>query len=207
MEIVIPSLFSSILEDIVWQVTALYAGQTKDIHILAAIGMVQNMNMLLPYSLTFGTGRALCTLVSQSMGQGNHRQCAEYLNHQLIVVTSWFFPLILFMFNSSWLLQQVGMNREASDVTQNYAKILLWGFYMDSMYQSVKLYLLSLEDTFIPLVQQTVSVLLHPLWCYLIMTHTDYGINGCAIAQDITYTLQFVMLMIYLCFSSDPQIQ
>jgi Na+-driven multidrug efflux pump len=64
LEIVVPSLFSSVLEDLVWQVTAIYAGKTKDVHILAAIGMVQNINMLLPYSLTFGTGRALCTLVS-----------------------------------------------------------------------------------------------------------------------------------------------
>ena len=145
--------------------------------------------MLLPYSLTFGTGRALCTLVSQSVGSGNYTQCAEYLNHQLIIVTSWFLPLVLFCFNSSHLLQLTGMDPVASDHAQSYCKILLWGFYMDSMYQSVKLFLLSLEDTLTPLLQQIITVVLHPLWCYLIMTHTDYGINGCAIAQNITYTL------------------
>ena len=40
LEIVVPAFFSSVLEDIVWQTTALQAGKTGDVHVLAAIGMV-----------------------------------------------------------------------------------------------------------------------------------------------------------------------
>ena len=39
------------------------------------------------------------------------------------------------------------------------------------------------------------------------MTYTDYGINGCAIAQNITYTLQFILIIVYLNYSSDETIQ
>jgi Na+-driven multidrug efflux pump len=64
LEIVIPSFFSLLLGDVVWQITVIYAGRTGDAHSLAAIGMVSNINMLIPVSLTFGTSRALSTLVS-----------------------------------------------------------------------------------------------------------------------------------------------
>ena len=64
VEIVVPSFFSLILGDVVWQITVIYAGRTTDAYSLAAIGMVSNINMLIPVSLTFGTCRALGTLVS-----------------------------------------------------------------------------------------------------------------------------------------------
>lgn len=64
LEIVVPSFFSLLLGDVVWQITVIYAGRTSDAHSLAAIGMVSNINMLIPVSLTFGTSRALSTLVS-----------------------------------------------------------------------------------------------------------------------------------------------
>lgn len=42
----------------------MHAGKLPDNKILAAIGMVNNINMLIPVTLTFGTSRALSTFVS-----------------------------------------------------------------------------------------------------------------------------------------------
>jgi MATE family multidrug resistance protein len=78
---------------------------------------------------------------------------------------------------------------------------------MDCMFSSIRMYLTSLENTFIPLVFQIVSISLHPIWCYLIITHTSLGIMGCAVAQDITYSLQFVLILIYLRFAESEELQ
>ena len=76
--------------------------------------MVSNINMLIPVSLTFGTCRALGTLVSQAYGQQNYKACAEYLNKQLILVTSWFIPIVMVLLNTSDILTFVGMNAQSS---------------------------------------------------------------------------------------------
>jgi len=36
---------------------------------------------------------------------------------------------------------------------------------------------------------QLVTIALHPLWCHYLITVCSFGIYGCAIAQNITYTL------------------
>ena len=77
---------------------------------------------------------------------------------------------------------------------------------MDCMFSSVRMYLTSLENTFIPLVFQIVSIALHPIWCYMIVTHSQLGLLGCAVAQDITYTLQFALILIYLKFADSEEL-
>ena len=42
----------------------MHAGKMHDNKVMAAIGMVNNINMLIPVTLTFGTSRALSTMVS-----------------------------------------------------------------------------------------------------------------------------------------------
>ena len=41
----------------------------------------------------------------------------------------------------------------------------------------------------------------------MIITHTSLGIMGCAVAQDITYTLQFTLILIYLKFAESEELQ
>ena len=111
------------------------------------------------------------------------------------------------LWNVAWILTAAGMNPESSAIAGQYVQYLLWGLYMDCMFSSVRMYLTSLENTFIPLVFQIVSISLHPIWCYLIVTHSTLGVMGCALAQDITYTLQFVLILIYLRFADSEELQ
>jgi multidrug resistance protein, MATE family len=111
------------------------------------------------------------------------------------------------LWNVAWILTKAGMNPESSAIAGQYVQYLLWGLYMDCLFSSVRMYLTSLENTFIPLVLQIVSISLHPIWCYLIVTHSTLGVMGCALAQDITYSLQFVLILIYLRFAESEELQ
>jgi len=113
----------------------------------------------------------------------------------------------LALWNVAWILTKAGMNAEASTIAGRYVRYLLWGLYMDCMFSSIRMYLTSLEITFIPLVFQIISISLHPIWCYMIITHTQLGIMGFAVAQDITYTLQFVLILFYLKFTDSEKLQ
>lgn len=122
----------------------MHAGKLPDTKVLAAIGMVNNINMLIPVTLTFGTSRALSTFVSQAYGSGNFNNCAELSNKHMILVTMLFVPVTFLLLNIGSILIYAGFNHEAALVSGEYTKYLLWGFYMDCMFQSRRMYLSSI---------------------------------------------------------------
>ena len=78
--IMIPSFLSLIMDEIIWQFTIIYVGRLNDPVMLSAVGMVNNVNLLIPITFTFGTSRTLGTYVSQSFGAQQYQKCAEFLN-------------------------------------------------------------------------------------------------------------------------------
>ena len=76
----IPSFLSLAMDEIIWQFTIIYVGRLNDPVALSAIGMVMNINVFIPLTFTFGTSRALGSLVGQSIGANNFQKCAEILN-------------------------------------------------------------------------------------------------------------------------------
>ena len=112
----------------------MYAGKIPDNKVLAAIGMVNNINMLIPVTLTFGTSRALSTFVSQAFGSGNFKVCAELSNQHMILVTMIFIPISFVLWNVAAILTYTGFNPAAALVSGEYTRCLIWGFYMDCMF-------------------------------------------------------------------------
>lgn len=39
-------------------------------------------------------------------------------------------------------------------------------------------------------------------WCYLFVTYLDFGINGLGLATCLTYTLNFILIQMYIWFTS-----
>jgi Na+-driven multidrug efflux pump len=80
--------------------------------------MVNNINMLIPVTLTFGTSRALSTFVSQAYGSGNFKHCAELSNKHMILVTILFIPVTFILWNIGTILIYLGFNHEAALVSE-----------------------------------------------------------------------------------------
>ena len=62
-----------------------------------------------------------------------------------------------------------------------------------------------MERMFIPMFIQIAVVPFHAFWCHIFIT--DYGIKGCAIAANISDTLAFVLIFLYIKFQSDRVVQ
>ena len=96
--------------------------------------MANNVNMLIPVTLTFGTSRALSTFVSQAYGSGNYKSCAELSNKHMILVRMLFVPVSILLWFITDILYHVGFNYEISIIAGTYTKWLIWGFYMHCMF-------------------------------------------------------------------------
>lgn len=126
----------------------------------------------------------------------------------MILITLSFLPISLLLFNMTSILICIGMHPESSKVAGHFAKVLSWGFYMDCMFQSKRMFLTATQNTFLPMMVQLCTICIHPLWCYLFVEHLNFGVTGCAIAQNITYTLQLMIIIVCMeCSSSEEMKQ
>ena len=100
----------------------------------------------------------------------------------MIIITFGYVPLTVIFWNLGTIFAYIGINPGVAAIVGNYCKILSWGFYMDSLFQSMRMYLLYVQTSAIPTLIQLLTVLIHPFWCWLFYSHLNYGIYGCAIA-------------------------
>lgn len=71
-------------------------------------------------------------------------------------------------------------------------RIQLPGVYMQCMFSSVSIFFTAMEKSYYPMIIQVFVIPFHAVWCYLFMIKLDFGMNGCAIAVNITYTCCFM---------------
>ena len=85
-------------------------GKLNDPVKLAAIGLGNMLNQLLPYTMMIGMNTALETLVSQAYGRKNIYECGLFLHRSLMLITIMFIPIAVILYHSDSILIFVGID-------------------------------------------------------------------------------------------------
>jgi MATE family multidrug resistance protein len=85
-------------------------GKLNDPVKLAAIGLGNMLNQLLPYTMMIGMNTALETLVSQAYGRKNIYECGLFLHRSLMLITIMFIPIAVILYYSDSILIFVGID-------------------------------------------------------------------------------------------------
>lgn len=85
-------------------------GKLNDPVKLAAIGLGNMLNQLLPYTMMIGMNTALETLVSQAYGRKNIYECGLYLHRSLLLITIMFIPIAVILVYCDSILIFVGID-------------------------------------------------------------------------------------------------
>jgi MATE family multidrug resistance protein len=85
-------------------------GKLNDPVKLAAIGLGNMLNQLLPYTMMIGMNTALETLVSQAYGRKNVYECGLFLHRSLMLITIMFIPIAVILYHSDSILIFVGID-------------------------------------------------------------------------------------------------
>lgn len=85
-------------------------GKLNDPVKLAAIGLGNMLNQLLPYTMMIGMNTALETLVSQAYGRNNIYDCGLFLHRSLMLITIMFIPIAVILYHSDSILIFVGID-------------------------------------------------------------------------------------------------
>jgi len=152
-----------------------------------------------------GMNGALETLISQAIGAsgfnslGTKSLAVVYLNRGRILIFAAFIPVIVFLWNVDKALLALGQDPITSKYARDYIVVQIPGILMQAQFDCVMRYLSAYQKSHIPMMTQLVSTALHVFWCHLFVVRLKLGVTGASIAICITYTSNFIALVLYTC--------
>jgi MATE family multidrug resistance protein len=155
----------------------------------------------------FGLNSTLCTLVSQSFGQGNLKQCGVYLNTARVSVAIVFIPVMIALLCAENFFLAINQDRMACHYSQVYIVSMIPGLFFQSQFNAVQQMLNSINKSKISMLIYISTTILHVFWCYLFVFKTSYGVTGAGIATSITYLLNLIIASVYLRTTKNSQLR
>ena len=203
LKVAIPTVVASIIFFIQHLTNMIVAGHLENKEMLAAIGMgnmIQNCFFISPI---MGINSAIETLASQAAGAQNTVLAGHYLNQAKIVFFSLFVVMILLSLNAQRFLVMLHQNEEVSRYTQQYIYYYLPGLFFYGTSDILRRFLNSFQKNTLPMISFMISVILHPLWCYMLAIQYGYKLTGIALAGCISNLINFVILSTFFNFQTD----
>jgi len=141
---------------------------------------------------------ALETLISQAIGRSNSKsQSIACLNRGRIIVALAFVPIVALLWPIDKVLVAIGQDPETSRYARVYVVGQLPGLFMQAQFDCNMRYLSAYKKSYIPMLTQLVSTILHVGWCQLLISHCRLGVCGASLAICITYSTNFAVLVFY----------
>ena len=122
-----------------------------------------------------------------------------HLNKQIVMISGIYIPISFFLYNCEPILvRMLGQNELASSMCQLYLRNVIPALYLDSIFDSLEMFMIAMEKSYIPCMVQCVCIPLHLLWCYLFTIYFGMGWFGVALAQNMTSVSKVLTIYIIL---------
>ena len=181
----------------------------EDPRMLAGAGMGNILISMMCLAVFQGMNGALETLISQaigaSKGSGSEARSTKelavvYLNRGRLIIFLAFIPIVALLLKIDIALVSLGQDPTTSRYARDYIVGQLPGLVAYSQFDCVMRYMSAFKKSHIPMCTQVVSTLLHIVWCYLFIVQWQLGILGASLAICVTYTTNFLALVLYTVF-------
>ena len=96
----------------------------------------------------------------------------------------------------------LGQEEATAEAARTYVLTLLPGLFAMTQFETVRRYLQGMTIFYLTMYIQCATMLLHVLWCYLLVFQFGLGITGASIATCITYWLNLSIITALLTFKS-----
>lgn len=199
----IPSITNLIFEMLVEIVNLIIIGHLNDPIALGAVGLGNMLINVICFSIAFGLNGAIDTLVSQSFGDKEYYLWGCYLNRGRIFQTILFIPEMILLLFAKPILIYFGQDEATAEMAQAYITPLLPGMFAMTQFETVRRYLQGMGIFAFPMYVQSVTMVLHFIWCYLLAYTAGLGVIGVSIATWITYWSDLTATTLYITFKED----
>ncbi|KAD4888376.1 hypothetical protein R6Q59_034593 [Mikania micrantha] len=165
---------------------------------LAGTAVATSLTNVTGFSLLFGMASALETLCGQAYGAQQYHKIGAYAYAAMITLILACFPISVLWVYVDKLLILVGQDPLISAQARKFSVWLIPTLFPYAILQLIMRYLLSQSLVF-PMLWSSVAVLvLHVPVCWALVFKLGFGTPGAALAIGISYTLNVILLGVYL---------
>ncbi|KAL3514586.1 hypothetical protein ACH5RR_027303 [Cinchona calisaya] len=181
-------------------ITLTFAGLVGEIE-LAAVSVGNSVISGLAFGLMLGMGSALETLCGQAFGAGQIRMLGIYMQRSwIIVVTTATILLPIFIFAPP-ILKFFGESTDISEAAGKYSFYLIPQLYAYAFNFPIQKFLQAQRKVWVMLWVSVVVLLLHCIYCWLILFKLRWGLIGAAISLDFSMWLVVIGQFLYIVYT------
>lgn len=196
---VIPNVLTAFVQCLTDFLPYYFIGLLNDIDKTGAIGLAISWFNIAAYSIILGCCSTIDTLVSQSYGNKNYKQCGTHYFRGCITVFLISFPLTFFIYFGWFFLEFFGVEARVALLAGDYLKLLIPNLFIIGQLELIKKFLNAQCIVTPTTIVTIITTCLHPIWCYLCIFKLFNGsFLGAAIAKNITTTLSLLLLILYV---------
>ena len=143
-------------------------------------------------------GSALDTFCGQSYGAKQYRMLGIHMQRAMIVLLLACIPLALIWANTGQILAFLGQDPEISAEAGLYARFLIPCIFGYALLQCHIRFLQAQNNVLPMMVSTAITTLSHLLICWILVFKSSLGNKGAALANDISYWMNALLLMTYV---------
>lgn len=168
---------------------------------LSGASMANSFTSVTGISLLMGMSSALDTFCGQSYGAKQYHMLGIHMQRAMIILSIVSIPLAVIWANTGSILKFLGQDPSISDEAGHYALYFVPGIFAYGLLQCVVRFLQT-QSIVIPMVVCSgVTTLIHIVVCWILVFKSGLGGKGAALANSISYWLNFLFLVLYIKFS------
>ena len=144
---------------------------------------------------------SLEALAGQAYGKGKFYLLGVYLNRGRVLYMLMAFPSLLVMLYSTQIMNILGFDKELIPLTSSFIKALIPAFIFSILFEVERRFIQAQGQFTLPMIITLITLLLHPIFCYLFIYTASLGMVGAAYSQSLISLLNFIFLHIYISYN------
>ncbi|CAN4084283.1 unnamed protein product [Withania somnifera] len=168
---------------------------------LSGASMATSFASVTGLSLLMGMGSALDTLCGQSYGAKQYHMLGIHMQRAMLVLLLASVPLACIWANAGHILVLLGQDPEIAAEAGSYARYMIPTIFAYALLQC-HIRFLQTQNNVIPMMFSSgITTLLHIFICWILVFKSGLGNKGAALANAISYWINFLFLAAYVRIS------
>ncbi|CAH1777052.1 unnamed protein product, partial [Owenia fusiformis] len=192
-----PVVLTQLWQILIAPISLIFCGHLGKIE-LDAVALADTMINV--FGICIGTGLVnVCdTLFSQAYGGTNKKMVGIYLQRSLVIIFLAAMLLVPLHLNAESLLRAIGQNHQVAKGAGEYLLIFIPGIFLNFFYQVFSKYLQHQNIVYPSLIIGAFANIVNAVLHYVVIYVWNFGIQGSAWVQVISYGTMLVLHIIYI---------
>ncbi|KAJ8430608.1 hypothetical protein Cgig2_021570 [Carnegiea gigantea] len=196
-----PLMLVNLLLNSMQLISIMFAGHLGELP-LSGASMASSFASVTGFSLLMGMASALDTFCGQAYGAKQYHMLGIHMQRAMLILVLVSIPLAVIWANTEPILVIFGQDHRIAAEAGKYALVMIPSLFAYGLLHSIVRFLQTQNIVFPMMLSTAVTSLLHLPLCWVLVFKSGLGIRGAALANNISYWMNVVLLALYVKFSS-----